>query len=158
MTSEVSILERSKGHGGEQCRIIEFQLDPFSNKPELADEVRKFCFANYGWATEPIVSFLLDPQGRAKLITKYREYKQRLLKPYNKDMSGVDRRILARLALILVAGWLLKRTIHCNFDLRAMEAYLRNYFDNCRLQLYLHSLKHSRIPFQNRRTLLGLRS
>lgn len=130
MTSEVSILERSKGHGGEECRIIEFNLDPFSNEPDMADEIRRFCFKNYGWATEPIVNFLLDPQGQATLIAKYHEYKQRLIKSYKKDMSGVDRRILARLALILVAGWLLKRAIHCNFDLRATEKYLLNYFEN----------------------------
>lgn len=130
MTSEVSILERSKGHGGEQCRIVEFQLDLFSDEPEMADETRRFCFANYGWATEPVVSFLLDPQGQATLITKYREYQQRLTKAHKKDITGVDRRILARLALILVAGWLLKRTIHCNFDLRTTEKYLLNYFEN----------------------------
>jgi hypothetical protein len=34
------------------------------------------------------------------------------------------------LALILVAGWLLKRTIHCNFDLRATEKYLQQFFEN----------------------------
>lgn len=124
MTSEVSILDRSKRHGGEECRIIEFELDPFKGEPDMAEQVRKFCFSNYGWATEPLISLLLDPIEKAKLVKQYSHYFERLKKRVKFDVTGVERRLLQRCALILVSGWILRKAVQCNFNLRAIEDYL----------------------------------
>ena len=129
MTSEASILARSKGYGGEECRIIEFELDPFAGEPEVPELIKEFTHKNYGWATEPIITYLLDPIEKSKLKKKYSWLRERLIKSLKRDISGVDRRIISRYALILVAGWVLKRTIHCNFDLKAMERYLIRHYE-----------------------------
>ena len=124
MTSEVSILDRSKRHGGEECRIIEFELDPFKGEPDMAEQVRKFCFSNYGWATEPLMTLLLDPIEKAKLVKQYSHYFERLKKRVKFDVTGVERRLLQRCALILASGWILRKAVQCNFDLHAIEEYL----------------------------------
>lgn len=124
MTSEVSILDRSQGHGGQGCRIMEFELDPFKNEASLAEKMRKFCFENYGWATKPLISILLDPCEREKLVKKYHRFFRSLKKQVPFEVTGVERRLLQRCALILVSGWVLRKAVQCNFDLLALERFL----------------------------------
>lgn len=124
MTSEISILDRSQGHGGQDCRIIEFELDPFKNEANLAEKMRNFCFQNYGWATEPLMQLLLDPVERAKLVRKYQKYFRSLKKRVSFEVTGVERRLLQRCALILASGWILRKAVQCNFDLLSLERYL----------------------------------
>lgn len=124
MTSEVSILDRSQKHGGQECRIIEFAVDPFQKNPRLAEEVRKICFSNYGWTTEPLLKLLLDPVEKEKLTKKYQRFLRTLEKKVSFEVTGIERRLLQRCALILVSGWILRKAIRCNFDLKAIEAYL----------------------------------
>ena len=124
MTSEVSLLDKTQGFKGQVCRIMEFELDPFENKPSLAEQTRRFCFKNYGWATEPLISLLLDPYEHEKLVKKYRKFFRELEKQATFEITDVERRLLQRCALILVSGWLLCKAIQCNFNLLALEQYL----------------------------------
>lgn len=124
MTSEVSILDRSQGYGGQNCRIMEFELDPFKDEEILAEKMRSFCFQNYGWATDPLVSLLLDPYEREKLVKKYRQFFRRLEKQATFAITGVERRLLQRCALILTSGWVLRKAVECNFELLELERFL----------------------------------
>ena len=129
MTSEISVLGRSLGTGGEKCRILEFSLNCFENEPTLPDKIREFCSKNYGWATEPLIKLLLDEHEKQRVIEKFRKFSRRLHKSAKFDVSGPERRLIARCALILTAGWLLTKAIKCNFDLRSIEDYLSRYLE-----------------------------
>lgn len=130
MTSETSILGRSRGTGGESCRIIEFNLNCFEGEPTLPDEVRRICFQNYGWATEPLIKLLFDEEYKQRIISKFQVFSNRLMKTAKFTVTGIERRLIARCALILTAGWLLKKAIKCNFNLKNVEKYLSRYLEN----------------------------
>ena len=127
MTSEVSILSRSSGYEGQQCRIIEFETNPFDGNPALAEKVREFCFSNYGWVTGPLITMLLDPVCRKKLIRDYNITYETLQKSVKFEVSGVERRLLQRCALILASGNLLRKAVRCKFNLKAVRRYLLNH-------------------------------
>ena len=124
MTSEVSILERSKQHGGQRCRIVEFNVNCFENDPELAEKTKRFCSRNYGWVTEPLLRLLLDESTKRKLLKKYEAYLRTLISRVTFEISGSERRLLHRMALILVSGWILQKAVKCDFHLEKIEKYL----------------------------------
>ena len=124
MTSETSILDRSQGYGGQECRILEFNMNPFDGNPRLAETIRNFCFQHYGWATEPLITLLLNEEEQAKLVARYQQSCERLLKKAPFEITGVERRLIQLCALILTSGYVLRKAIKCNLDLASIERYL----------------------------------
>lgn len=131
LTSETSILERTQGYGGEECRLLEFQLSCFDTDPELPSQIRRFCSSNYGWITQPLAKLLLDDSFVELLISRYDLAVKRLTRRFREaSLTGVKHRVIQRLALILVSGWVLKQAAQCNFDLSAIEDLLVSMFDS----------------------------
>ena len=126
MTSEVSILERSKRYGGQECRILEFPVNCFDDNPDLAEETKRFCSRHYGWVTGPLLKLLLDEQTKKKLVKNYKAYLRTLISKVTFEISGPERRLLCRMALILVSGWVLEKALKCDFHLEKIEIYLLN--------------------------------
>jgi len=128
LTSERSIIERSKGFEGQKARIIEFSLPWFGEDGDKAERVKKQCYMNHGWAFEPIIKLLLAPEFKNKLIKKYTFYYKRLLNTHGNNINGVDRRLLQRIALILVSGWVFQKALKIDLHLDNTTKLLNGVF------------------------------
>ena len=124
MTSEVSILDRSMNFGGESARIMEFSLSCFDKEPWLTEEIRQVTFNNYGWATEPLVKLLLDNKEKEKIFSYYEKCYHKMLHDFEGEIAGTTRRLIQRAAIIVTSGYILRKAIKCNFDLKAVQRYL----------------------------------
>lgn len=131
ITSEKSILERSQGYGGQNARIIEFTEKWFDDKGEDAEESKLFFSQNYGWATEPIISMLMQDGFADKLGKRWQKTYRRLLAE-NDVTSGVDHRLLQRIALLLVSGWVFEKALKIGMHLLKLEKLLVNIYSESR--------------------------
>lgn len=129
ITTEKSLLDRTSGHSGEQARITEFELSWFDTGDE-ADEVKTFCSQNYGGAVEPMIALLMQKSFRKKLVKQYRNSIRTISERVAEISSGVERRIVQKLALILTAGWFLEKALRVDLHRDAVANILVKVFSD----------------------------
>lgn len=127
ITSEKSILERSQGYGGQNARILEFCENWFDGRGEDAEEVKLFCANHYGWATEPLISLLLEDGFHKKLGKRWRKIYRALIFETSAT-AGVEYRLLQRLALLLVSGWVFEKALKIDLHLKEVKKLLLKTF------------------------------
>ncbi len=126
VTSEKSILDKTSGHGGEYARIIEFDLKWFNSAKE-ADATKEFCSKNYGFAVTKMMELILQ-DGFAKKLAK--QYKKDIaaLRSSVEIRSGIEDRIIKKLALILTSGWFLQKAVKVDLHLDEVKLLLLKVF------------------------------
>lgn len=120
-SSEQPILDRCSFQGGEEARVVEFELDWLDHDGNKAQKFQEFFSKNYGVAIEPLANMLLDVEMQHLIIDKYKKF----LKSTETTLvisDGIDARIAQRIAIIRTSGWLLQKAI--KIDLHLNEVYL----------------------------------
>lgn len=128
LTSERSVLERAQGYKGQQARILEFSL-PWTRSAEEADRIKSVCVSNYGWAGNAIASILIDKGSKRKLKRKFRFFVKRLLSEIDRPPSGVEDRLVKRMALILTSGWVAEKALRLGLHLEKLIRLLTGVFE-----------------------------
>ena len=127
-SSEHSILDQCSEQGGEEARVIEFELNWFDQDRKKADEFLRFFNTHYGVAAEPLARLILDNKIQRKIVSHFEKALDRLAqKVVIKD--GIDARIVQRLAIIAVSCWLLQKAIRVDFHIEDIIDLLVDVFD-----------------------------
>ena len=122
-SSEQPILDKCNDHGGEEARVLEFEFDWFDGDGQKAERFSEFFSSHYGVAVAPLMQLIFDNRIRKHIVKNYRRTYARLLEKANCE-TGIDRRIISKLALILVSGWLLQKALKVDFHLDEVEKLL----------------------------------
>ena len=154
-SSEQPILDKCAQQGGEEARVVEFELDWFDGDGKKAEKFMHFFNNHYGVATAPLASLLLDKKIQLKIAKYYLKAEEKLSRKFQiKD--GIDKRIVQRFAIIAVSCWLLEKAIKVDFHIENIVKLLVEIFKDkqtriCRtdsterlLQLFIEDYIHSR--------------
>lgn len=126
-SSEQPILDRSSFQGGEEARVVEFELNWFDRDGNKANKFLEFFSNNYGVAIEPLANTMLNVDMQHKIIAKYKKF----LKSIETTLvisDGIDARIAQRIAIIRTSGWLLQKAIKVDFHLADVDKLLKEVF------------------------------
>ena len=126
-SSEQPILDKCNDHGGEEARVLDFEFNWFDGDGEKAERFKSFFNTHYGVALEGLMKLIFDNRIRKKIQKNYRHIYRRLLSKAQ-CQDGVDRRIVSRLALILVSCWLLQKAVKVDFHMENIEGLLWEVF------------------------------
>lgn len=126
-SSEQPILDKCNDHGGEEARVLDFEFDWFDGDGEKAERFKSFFNTHYGVALEGLMKLIFDNRIRKKIQKNYRHIYRRLLSKAQ-CQDGVDRRIVSRLALIIVSCWLLQKAVKVDFHMENIEGLLWEVF------------------------------
>ena len=122
-SSEHPILDKCDDHGGEEARVLDFEFDWFDGDGQKAERFSRFFNSHYGVAVAPLMQLIFDNRIKKNILKNYRRTYARLLEKANCE-TGIDRRIISKLALILVSGWLLQKALKVDFHLDEVEKLL----------------------------------
>ena len=145
-SSEQSILDKCSGQGGEEARVVEFELDWFDGDCAKAERVLRFINTHYGVGVSTLASLLLDSKIQKKIVRHFLRAQKELAKKV-RIKDGVDKRILQRMAIVAVSCWLLEKAIKVDLHLSKIVDLLVKVFEDkqtriCRMESteYLHQL------------------
>lgn len=154
-SSEQPVLDKCTQQGGEEARVVEFELDWFEGDSKKAEKFLEFFNTHYGVATESLAKLLVDKQIQQKIVKHFKKAKVLLSrKVLIKD--GIDKRIIQRLAIIAVSAWLLQKAIKVDLHIEAIVEGLIEIFEEkqtriCRvkveeflLQLFVEDYIHNK--------------
>lgn len=154
-SSEQPILDKCTEQGGEEARVIEFELDWFDGKGEKAEKFLKFFNTHYGVVAPHLAPLLLNPKIQRAIVKNYRRF-YAMLKEMVTTKDGVDNRILQRFAIICTACWLLEKALKVGLHMEAIVKLLMQVFQEkqtriCRtdgterlLQLFIEDYLHNK--------------
>lgn len=125
--SEHSILERTVQNPGQKARLIEFNLAWFDDGDQ-AERMRQFCSMNYGWVSPKIAKVLLQEGMQKKLRKKYRAYYKYFISAFSDMTSGVDRRLMQRLAVIMTSAWVFEKAMQIGLGRKKLVRLLKTIF------------------------------
>lgn len=77
-SSEQSILDRCSEQGGEEARVIEFELNWFEKDRKKAEEFLRFFNTHYGVAAEPLARLILDNGIQRKIVKHFMKAQEKL--------------------------------------------------------------------------------
>jgi len=112
-TSEQSLLRKAGGNGGLYARLLEFDYI-WLNDGATADALQRHVSKNYGTAYKAIISRLVKT-GQKQLVSDYVRCIAEL-KNYITTNTGIEERIVKKLALLLLAAEILTEVWSLEFD------------------------------------------
>lgn len=128
-SSEQPILDKCTQQGGEEARVIEFELNWFDGDDKKAENFLDFFNNHYGVAIEPLANLILEKDIQKKIIKHFKKAKESISeKVLIRD--GIDKRIIQRLAIIAVAAWLLQKAIKVDLHIEAIVELLIEIFED----------------------------
>lgn len=128
-SSEQPILDKCAEQGGEEARVIEFEMDWFDGNSSKAERFLNFFNNHYGVAIDPLAHLFLDI-GIQKKIVKHFLKAQRKLAEKVCIKNGIDKRIVQRLAIIAVSCWLLQKAIKVDMHIDGLVHLLFEVFED----------------------------
>lgn len=159
-SSEQPVLDKCTQQGGEEARVVEFELDWFEGDSKKAEKFLEFFNTHYGVATESLAKLLVDKQIQQKIVKHFKKAKVLLSKKVLiKD--GIDKRIIQRLAIIAVSAWLLQKAIKVDLHIEVIVECLIEIFEEkqtriCRvkveeflLQLFVEDYIHNKDKYSD---------
>ena len=126
-TSEQSILDKCDSQGGQEARVVDFELDWFDGDSKKAERFLHFFNSHYGVAIDKLAPMLLDTKIQLQIVKMYSKAIDRLSKSVE-TKDGIDTRVVQRLAIILVSCWLLQKAIRVDFHIDDIEKLLLDVF------------------------------
>lgn len=127
-SSEQPILDKCSQQGGEEARVVEFELQWFDGDAQKAEKFLEFFNTHYGVATEALSKLFIDKRTQRLLTKNFVKAKEALSKKVLvKD--GIDQRIVQRLAIITVSAWLLQKAVKVDFHIDSIVDLLIAVFE-----------------------------
>ena len=127
-SSEQPILDKCTQQGGEEARVVEFELNWFDGDDKKAENFLDFFNNHYGVAIEPLANLILEKNIQKKIINHFKKAKKSISeKVLIRD--GIDKRIIQRLAIIAVSAWLLQKAIKVDLHIEAIVELLIEIFE-----------------------------
>jgi hypothetical protein len=128
-SSEQPILDKCTEQGGEEARVVEFELAWFDGDGDKAERFLRFFNSHYGTATAPLAELLLNQKIQQKIVRHFLRAQKALAKKVAvKD--GIDKRIVQRLAIIAVSCWLLQKAVKVDFHIENIVDLLITIFED----------------------------
>jgi hypothetical protein len=124
-TSEYDILTENSPNGLKaRCFVIHDQL---TRSAENATRIKKTVLENYGVAGQAYIQWLLDNKAN-QIVSDYLKAKKQLIQESLKARkpSPLTKRILSKLAVVLVAARYARKCFGLNINIVEIKAYLLN--------------------------------
>ncbi len=121
MSSEYSILSSAGTHEGLIARVLEFSNIEWTTSGASADEIKKICLSNYGWAVPKMAKYLLEVN-KQDLIHLCEEYTELFLEKQESE-NGVIIRMSKKIGLILATAHIAEDIFGFEFDLDRMICF-----------------------------------
>lgn len=154
-SSEQPILDKCTEQGGEEARVVEFEIDWFDGDGEKAERFLRFFNTHYGVVAPHLAALILNPKIQRAVVRNFNRFYS-MLKKMIQTRDGIDNRILQRFAIICTACWLLEKALKVGLHMDAIVKLLTEVFQEkqtriCRtdgterlLQLFVEDLIHNR--------------
>lgn len=121
MSSEYSILSSAGTYEGLIARVLEFSNIEWTTSGASADEIKKVCLSNYGWAVPKMAKYLLEVD-KQDLIRLCEEYTELFLEKQESE-NGVIIRVSKKIGLILATAHIAEDIYGFEFDLERMICF-----------------------------------
>lgn len=154
-SSEQPILDKCTEQGGEEARVVEFEIDWFDGDGEKAERFLRFFNTHYGVVAPRLATLILNPKIQRAVVRNFNSFYS-VLKKTIPTRDGIDNRILQRFAIICTACWLLEKALKVGLHIDAIVKLLTEVFQEkqtriCRtdskerlIQLFVEDLIHNR--------------
>ena len=128
-SSEQPILDKCTEQGGEEARVVEFELNWFDGDSQKAERFLRFFNKHHGVAIEPLARLFLDNNIQKKIANHFLKAQRKLAEKV-RIKNGIDKRIVQRLAIIAVSCWLLQKAIKVDLHIDRLVHLLFEVFED----------------------------
>ena len=128
-SSEQPILDKCTEQGGEEARVVEFELNWFDGDSDKAERFLNFFNKHSGVAIEPLAHLFLDNSIQKKIVNHFLKAQRKLAEKV-RIKNGIDKRIVQRLAIIAVSCWLLQKAIKVDLHIDKLVNLLLDIFED----------------------------
>ena len=118
-TGEKSLLEQTAKTRGLEARLLELNLPWTANKKQ-ANDIEKLCRSSYGVAGSHIAEWVIDKQDRLGHIFDYC-FEKLTVETANLNLDNVTRRLLKFVAMLMLAGYALNRSLGLGINISGIK-------------------------------------